>query len=102
MLRVDDIHAFRRDLDLNPSIKKVKYLFYRFSTKIRQKKRAGIKGFFPFKSCSFLLFYIILFYTVFLLKFMLINKRVDLLDGIKKLAERFVVVEGINDVRNEL
>jgi len=33
MLRIDDIHAFRRDLGSNPSIKKVKYLFYRPFTK---------------------------------------------------------------------
>ena len=31
MLCIDDIHAFWRDLGSNPSVKKVKYLFYRFS-----------------------------------------------------------------------
>ena len=34
MLRIDDIHAFRRDLGSNPSVKKIEYLFHRPFTKI--------------------------------------------------------------------
>ena len=34
MLCIDDIHAFRRDLGSNPSVKKVEYLFYLTFTNI--------------------------------------------------------------------